>query len=312
MPDTTAPAFGANELSADAMQRLADFTAPYRVDGRAPIRLDDHDPADLRDLRRADRREARQWLDERTTWLANRQHTLAAQGRWAVLVVLQGRDAAGKDSTIRHVMARMNPQGCNVTAFGVPTSEELKHDFLWRYHRHLPARGDVGVFNRSYYEEALVVRVHRAHLDSQRLPDALTRDGLWDRRLADIRAFEEYLGRNGVLVVKLFLNISRDEQKRRFLKRLEEPEKHWKFASEDIRDRARWDDYTKAYEAVFNATALPDAPWHIVPADNKWFARLVTASILVSEIGKLSLEYPNPFAADPNALAAARRRLANE
>lgn len=305
-------AFGGNELGADEIRRVADFVAPYRVDGGQRIRLADHGPAHLGNLRRGDRRTAQQWLDEHSRWLANRQRTLAAQGRWAVLVVLQGRDAAGKDGTIRHVLAAMNPQGCRVTAFGVPTSEELKHDFLWRYHRHVPARGEVGVFNRSYYEEALVVRVHRAHLDSQRLPDAATGKGVWERRLADIRAFEEYLGHNGVLVIKLFLNLSKDEQKRRFLKRLEAPEKHWKFASEDIRDRSRWDAYTQAYEAAFNATATPDAPWHIVPADNKWFARLVTASILVDQIGRLDLAYPDPFAADPNALAAARRQLASE
>ena len=312
MPDTTSAAFGANELSAKTIQSLHDFTAPYRVDGSSPIRLADHDAADLGDLNRSHRHRARLLLEERATWLANRQRTLAAQGRWAVLVVLQGRDAAGKDSTIRHVMARMNPQGCGVTAFGVPTSEELKHDFLWRYHRHLPARGEVGVFNRSYYEEVLVVRVHRAILDGQRLPGTATGAGVWEHRLADIHAFEQYLARNGVLVVKLFLHLSKDEQKRRFLKRLEEPEKHWKFAPEDIRDRARWEAYTRAYEAAFDATASPEAPWYIVPADHKWFARLVTASILVSEIGKLDLAYPNPFAADPNALAAARRQLASE
>lgn len=304
--------FNTNELGPDEIERVAEFAVPYRVDGGQPIRLADHDPAHLGTLRRGDRRAAQRWLDELSRWLANRQRILAADGRWAVLVVLQGRDAAGKDSAIRRVLAAMNPQGCRVTSFGVPTSEELKHDFLWRYHRHLPARGEVGVFNRSYYEEALVVRVHRAHLDSQRLPETATGDGLWERRLADIRAFEEYLGRNGVLVVKLFLNLSKDEQRRRFLKRLEAPEKHWKFAPEDIRDRARWDAYTHAYEAAINATASPDAPWHIVPADNKWFARLVTASILVHQIGRLNLAYPNPFAADPDALAAARRQLASE
>lgn len=305
-------ASGANESPGDDVQSLADFTAPYRVDGAVRVRLADHDPAAPGNWGPADRRPAARRLAALSQWLADRQRTMAADGRWAVLVVLQGRDAAGKDGAIRHVLAHMNPQGCRVTAFGVPTSEELRHDFLWRYHRHVPARGEVGVFNRSYYEEALVVRVHRAHLESQRLPATATGTGLWERRLADMRAFEEYLGRNGVLLVKLFLNISRDEQKRRFLRRLEAPEKHWKFTPEDIRDRSRWDAYTRAYEDAFNATASATAPWHLVPADNKRFARLVTASILAHELGRLNLRYPNPFAADPNALAAAQRELASE
>ena len=304
--------FGANELTDAQIDELAAFAEPYRFEGGERLRLSQRDPADTGGLSAGAKRAARGWLDERAGWLGNRQRTLAAQGRWAVLIVLQGRDASGKDSTIRHVMSRMNPQGCNVTAFGPPTSEELRHDFLWRYHRHVPARGEVGVFNRSYYEEALVVRVHRRHLDSQHLPASLTGEGLWERRLEDINAFETHLVRNGVAIVKLFLHISKDEQKRRFLKRLEEPEKHWKFAAEDIRDRATWDAYTRAYETVFDATAHPEAPWHVVPADNKWFARLLTASILVSEVARLDLKYPNPFAADPNALAAARRALRGE
>ena len=236
----------------------------------------------------------------------------AAQGRWAVLVVLQGRDAAGKDSLIRHVIAGLNPQGCDVTSFGVPSAEELRHDFLWRYHRHLPPRGSVAVFNRSHYEEVLVVRVDPRHLPSQHLPASLVGPDVWDRRLHDIATFEDYLARNGTAIIKIFLHVSREEQRQRFLKRLREPAKHFKFSPADIRDRARWDAYTEAYEAALGTTSRPFAPWYVVPADHKWYARLAVAAILVHEIAKLDLSHPAPLLAEPETLAAARHALENE
>ena len=307
--------FGDNELSDEQLAQLATFVQPYLAapwDAERPVRLSDYDPQDTGGLKPHNKSEARAWLRDRAGWLADRQRTLAAQGRWAVLVVLQGRDAAGKDSTIRHVMSRMNPQGCHVTSFAEPTSLELRHDFLWRYHQHLPARGDVGIFNRSHYEEVLVVRVRPEHLESQKLPASLVTEGIWDQRLRDINAFEEHLAHNGTLIIKMFLNLSMKEQRKRFQRRLNTPDKHWKFSPSDIRDRKHWDAYTHAYEAALNATSKPYAPWYVVPADNKWFARLLVASIIVSEVAKLDLHFPNPFAGHPEILEEARQSLARE
>ena len=313
MPMNSIPAdLGAGGADSHAMRKLAGAVLRYRIDRVGPVRLAEYDPAGTGPFEASDKRRARGLLAAHNDWLRGRQRALAAQGHWAVLVVLQGRDAAGKDSTIRHVLSGLNPQACEVTPFDVPNAEELRHDFLWRYHRHLPQQGKVGVFNRSHYEEVLVVRVHAEHLHSQHLHPTLIGDDIWDRRLHDIASFEDYLTRNGTAIVKIFLNISKEEQKRRFLKRLDEPAKHFKFSPSDIRDRKDWDAYTHVYEAALGATAAPLAPWYVVPADNKWFARLAVASILVQEVARLDLARPDPFLADPAALQAARRALANE
>ena len=294
-----------------AALELTETVRRYRVD-QSPVSLAAHDPADTGPFTAHDRQLAGALLRAHVAWLAGRQRALAAQGQWAVLLVLQGRDAAGKDSLIRHVMSGMNPQACDVTAFDVPNAEELRHDFLWRYHRHLPGRGEMGVFNRSHYEEVLVVRVHREHLRSQRLHASLVGPNVWDDRLRDIATFEDYLTRNGTAILKIFLNVSKEEQRLRFLRRLREPAKHFKFSPSDIRDRALWDAYTEAYEAALGATSTARAPWYVVPADHKWYARLAVAAILVREVAGLDLEGPDPPLADPEALRAARAALENE
>ena len=217
---------------------------------------------------------------------------LYAQDRWALLLIFQAMDAAGKDGTIKHVMSGVNPQGCQVFSFKQPSAEELDHDFLWRYVRRLPERGRIGIFNRSYYEEVLVVRVHPELLKRQKLPPKLVGKRIWDERLADIAHFEHYLTRQGTIVLKFFLHVSREEQKKRFLERLDEPEKNWKFSAADVRERGFWDDYMHAYEEAIRATASKHAPWFVVPADNKWFTRLVVAAAIVEAVEVLDLAYP--------------------
>jgi PPK2 family polyphosphate:nucleotide phosphotransferase len=221
-------------------------------------------------------------------------------------------DAAGKDGTIKHVMSGVNPQGCQVSSFKQPSAMDLSHDFLWRSVKRLPERGRIGIFNRSYYEEVLVVRVHEEILRRQRLPSRLVGKRIWDERLADIAHFEDYLARQGTIVLKFFLHLSREEQKKRFLARLDRPEKHWKFSSSDVRERQYWDDYMKAYEAAIGTTATKHAPWFVVPADNKWFTRLVVAAAIVEAVEMLDLEFPTVDAARKKELAAARAALARE
>jgi PPK2 family polyphosphate:nucleotide phosphotransferase len=237
---------------------------------------------------------------------------LYAQNRWSLLLVFQAMDAAGKDSTIKHVMSGVNPQGVQVYAFKQPSAEELDHDYLWRSLRCLPERGRIGIFNRSYYEEVLVVRVHQELLRRQRLPKELVTDDIFDQRLEDIAGLERYLAHNGVLVLKFFLNVSRKEQKRRFLDRLNEPEKHWKFSASDVKERAFWKDYMAAYEKAIRATATKHAPWYVVPADKKWFTRLVVAAAIVDALARLNLRYPEVDDAKKRELAAARKALESE
>lgn len=306
--DSVLADLGAKGADGGAAHELTEAVRRYRID-RAPVCLADHDPADTGPFTTRDRGLARALLRAHSAWLTDRQRALAAQGQWAVLVVLQGRDAAGKDSLIRNVMSGLNPQSCDVTSFGVPNEEELRHDFLWRCQRHLPAQGTVGVFNRSHYEEVLVVRVRPDHLEAQRLHPSLIGPDIWDQRLRDIAAFEDYLTRNGTAIVKIFLNVSKEEQKERFLGRLRNPAKHFKFSPSDIRDREHWDAYTEAYEAALGATSTPHAPWYVVPADRKWYARLAVASILVHAIAELDLDRPAPLLADPETLQAARAAL---
>ena len=281
--------------------RLKTLAAPCRVTGARGFRLRNHDPADTSGLR-LEKKSARDLLEHGVAQLSTLQEMLYAQDRWAVLLIFQAMDAAGKDSAIKHVMSGVNPQGCEVWSFKAPSSEELDHDYMWRCARRLPERGRIGIFNRSYYEEVLVVRVHPELLTRQKLPPKLVSKRLWQERFEDVRNFERYLTRNGVLILKFFLNVSKDEQKRRFLARLDEPEKHWKFQPGDVAERHYWDRYMNAYEEMIRATSTPYAPWHVVPADNKWYTRLVVAAAVIEGLEGLNLSYPT---IDP----AARKRL---
>jgi PPK2 family polyphosphate:nucleotide phosphotransferase len=281
----------------------------YRVTKGKRFRLKDVDPDDTYGLRSEFKDEAKALLQQGVQTLAEWQDKLYAQDRWAVLLVFQAMDAAGKDGTIKHVMSGVNPQGCEVASFKAPSSEELDHDFLWRCMPWLPNRGHIGIFNRSYYEEVLVVRVHPEYLAAQKLPPQLATRRIWDERYEDINNFERYLTRNGTVIRKFFLHVSKAEQKKRFLERLTEPEKHWKFAAADVRERAHWDDYMKAYEAMIRATAAPHAPWYVVPADNKWFTRMVVAAAVVEAMESLDLRYPKVDKKKRAELAEARALL---
>lgn len=282
---------------------------PYRVTNGKKFCLKDYDPGDTGDLKSEEKPRAAEALKVGVQALAELQDVLYAQDRWSVLLVFQAMDAAGKDGTIKHVMSGVNPQGCQVTSFKVPTSDDLDHDFLWRCMKQLPERGRIGIFNRSYYEETLVVRVHPEFLAGQKLPPELVTKHIWDERFQDIRAFERYLARNGTIVLKFFLHVSRDEQKKRFLERVEHPEKNWKFSANDIKERAHWDDYMKAYEETIRATATEDAPWFVVPADNKWFTRVVVSSAIIDSLAALDLKYPRLTAAQRAELATAKETL---
>ncbi|HEX5262254.1 MAG TPA: polyphosphate kinase 2 family protein [Phenylobacterium sp.] len=293
------------------IERLKRYVHPYRVTDGKGFRLKGFDPGDTGGLQ-IGKREAAELLQGGSEWLATEQDMLYAQDRWSLLLIFQAMDAAGKDGTIKHVMSGVNPQGCQVYSFKQPSAEDLDHDFLWRYVRRLPERGRIGIFNRSYYEEVLVVRVHQQLLEPQKLPPELVTKRIWDQRLADIARFEEYLSRQGVLVLKFFLNVSRDEQKKRFMDRLDKPAKHWKFSPSDVRERRYWHDYMQAYEAAIGATAASHAPWFVVPADNKWFTRLVVAGAIVEAVESLALHYPKVGEATKAELAKAREELAAE
>jgi len=292
----------------DIIAAMRKYTDPFRVTKGKDFRLKDCDPGDTLGLK-MDKREAAELLERGSEWLAMEQDMLYAQDSWAVLLVFQAMDAAGKDGTIKHVMSRVNPQGCAVHSFKQPSDLELSHDFLWRYAIRAPERGRIGIFNRSYYEEALVVRVHQDLLKAQKMPAKLVGKGVWDERLADIARFENYLTRQGVVILKFFLNLSNKEQKKRFMQRLDKPEKNWKFSAADVRERRYWDDYMRAYEEAIRATASKDAPWFVVPADNKWFTRLVVAAAIVEAVEKLDLEYPQVTPDQKKDLAAARAEL---
>ncbi len=293
------------------LETIRKYTDPFRVTKGKGFRLKDFDPGDTQGLK-LDKQEAAELLERGSDWLAMEQDILYAQDSWSVLLVFQAMDAAGKDGTIKHVMGPINPQGCEVHSFKQPSSEELSHDFLWRYATKVPQRGRIGIFNRSYYEEVLVVRVHQELLKAQKIPPRLESKGIWDERLADIARFEDYLTRQGVVVLKFYLNLSRKEQKKRFMERLDKPEKNWKFSSSDVRERGYWDDYMHAYQEAIRATATKEAPWYVVPADNKWFTRLVVAAAIVEAVEKLDLAYPKVTAAQKQDLAAARDQLIAE
>lgn len=282
---------------------------PYRVTHGKKFRLKDFDPGDTGDLKSEDKPRAKEALQTGIRALSELQDMLYAQDRWSVLLVFQAMDAAGKDGTIKHVMSGINPQGCHVTSFKTPTSEDLDHDYLWRCQKNLPERGRIGIFNRSYYEETLVVRVHPEFLAGQKLAPELVTKHIWDERFQDIRAFERYLTRNGTIVRKFFLHVSKEEQKKRFLERIDEPAKHWKFSANDVKERAHWDAYMDAYEQTIRETATEDSPWYVVPADNKWFTRAVVAGAVIDALASLDLHYPKVTAAQRKVLAAARETL---
>ncbi|GGC61840.1 hypothetical protein GCM10011504_45100 [Siccirubricoccus deserti] len=280
----------------------------YRVETGKGFQLKDHDPADTAGFK-VDKPTAAALLQEGVERLAALQDMLYAQDRWAVLCIFQAMDAAGKDGAIKHVFSGVNPQGCHVESFKAPGPVEKDHDFLWRHLRALPARGMIGIHNRSWYEEVLVARVHPEILEGQRLPPALRTKRIWNERLADIAAVEAYLGRQGVKVVKFFLHVSKEEQRERFLKRIEEPEKHWKFSAGDVAERRHWNAYQDAYEKAIRATSTAQAPWYVVPADNKWFTRLVVAEALAVTLEGLDLHYPKVDEAALARLQAARAEL---
>jgi PPK2 family polyphosphate:nucleotide phosphotransferase len=293
----------------EVLDRIQKYVHPFRITKGKGFQLKDFDPGDTRGLE-LDKGEAAGLLQSGTAWLAEEQDMLYAQNRWSLLLVFQAMDAAGKDSTIKHVMSGVNPQGCQVVSFKQPSSEDLDHDFMWRYARRLPERGQIGIFNRSYYEEVLVVRVHEEILKRQQLPLPLVSKRIWDERLADIANFEDYFTRQGTIVLKFFLNVSREEQKKRFMQRLEQPDKNWKFSASDVHERKFWDDYMNAFQEAIRATATKHAPWYVVPADNKWFTRLVVAAAIVEAVEALNLTYPKVDAEKKKELAAARAELA--
>jgi len=293
----------------ELIKRARRFAKPFRVTDGAGFRLKHVDPSDTLGYGSEDKPRAKEALAMGVEVLAELQDMLYAQDRWAVLLVFQAMDAAGKDGTIKHVMSGVNPQGCQVYSFKAPSAEELDHDFLWRCMRYVPERGRIGIFNRSYYEETLVVRVHPAFLAQQKLPRELVTKDIWKGRFHDIRSFERYLTRNGVVIRKFFLHVSRQEQKRRFLERLENPEKNWKFSANDIKERAFWDDYMKAYEDTIRETATKAAPWYVVPADNKWFTRVVVSAAIIDALSELDLHYPKVDKTRLKDLAAAKQAL---
>ena len=289
--------------------RARQFVKPYRITDGSDFRLKDVDPAGTGSLESEDAAAAKEVLQEGIDLLAEYQNMLYAQDRWSVLLIFQAMDAAGKDGTIKHVMSGVNPQGVQVFSFKAPSAEELDHDYLWRSMRCLPERGRIGIFNRSYYEEVLVARVHPEVVERQKLPQRLVTKDIWEERYEDIRNFEQYLSRNGTVVRKFFLHVSKGEQKRRFMARLDEPEKNWKFSASDVLERRHWKDYQRAYEDAIRATATKQAPWYVIPADNKWFTRLAVAAAIVDTLAGLELHYPVVDDAKRAALEEARREL---
>ena len=294
-----------------AEHRLVKLASRFTVtDGRS-FRLGDFDPGDTKGFS-ATKEEAEALLQDTVQRISSLQATLYARDQWSVLLILQAMDAAGKDSAIKNVFSGLNPQGLQVFSFKAPSAEELDHDFLWRTTVRLPERGRIGVFNRSYYEEVLVVRVHNELLQSERLPEAVVGRGIWSQRYEGITAFERHLARNGYVIRKFFLHVSRDEQARRFIKRLDEPDKRWKFSMGDVRERERWPQYMRAYEDAVQKTATPEAPWVVVPADRKWFARLVIAGAVLGALEQLKLRPPRVSAGHERELKEVRETLARE
>ena len=298
------------ELDPKRIRRLAQS---LRVKPGSTITLPkDLDPGYTADFTDKDEKDAKAFLEQGVAMLAEYQDRLAAQNTQALLIVIQGMDAAGKDGTIKHVMSGVNPQGVDVWSFKQPSEEELGHDYLWRADQRLPARGKMGIFNRSHYEEVLVVRVHREALGAEHLPKAVPSQELWQQRFRDINAWERYLVDNGIHVVKLFLNLSKEEQRKRFLSRIDEPEKNWKFTAADIHERKYWDDYQRAYADMLSNTSTEWAPWYAIPADHKWFARIAAGAVIVDALIAIDPQYPTVGAKERQALEQARRELLAE
>ena len=293
----------------DVINAAHRLSKPYRVENGKGFRLKDIDPGDTGELKSEDKPRAKEALEMGVEALAELQSVLYAQDRWSVLLIFQAMDAAGKDGTIKHVMSGVNPQGCQVSSFKGPTSVDLDHDYLWRCVKELPERGRIGIFNRSYYEETLAVRVHPEFLAGQKLPEECVTKRIWDERFQDIRAFERYLHRNGTIVRKFFLHLSKGEQQKRFLSRLDLPEKNWKFSANDAKERGYWKDYMKAYEETIRETATEDSPWYVVPADNKWFTRVIVAAAVIDALASLNLRYPEVSDAKREELAVVRQVL---
>lgn len=295
----------------ELIKRASKFATPFRITKGSKLRLKDIDPGDTLHLQSELKPRAKEILSLGVHLLAEFQDMLYAQDRWSVLIILQAMDAAGKDSTIKHIMSGVNPEGCQVHSFKAPSEEDLDHDYLWRCIKCLPNRGNIGIFNRSYYEDTLVVRVHKELLYKQKLPPKLVTRKIWKERFQDIRNFERYLTRNGIVIRKFFLHVSKEEQERRFMERIEDPEKNWKFSPNDIKERACWDDYMNAYEDMISNTATKEAPWYEVPADNKWFTRLAVAAGIVDALASLNLEYPKVDDKKLAELTAAKETLIN-
>lgn len=279
----------------------------FRVESGKHFRLKDYDPSETGHW--CSKEDSPEILQQGIARMAELQDKLYAENTWSLLLIVQAMDAAGKDGIVKHVMTGINPQGCQVYSFKAPSEPELQHDFLWRTTRVLPERGHIGIFNRSYYEEVLVVRVHPEILKSQRTPPSLVGKNVWEERFEDIRCFERHMARNGTVIRKFFLNVSKKEQKKRFLARLDEPEKNWKFSAADIHERKYWDDYQKAYEDMIANTSTKEAPWYVVPADNKWFTRLVVSTVVVETLESLDLAYPKVDPAKKKELEAAKKLL---
>jgi PPK2 family polyphosphate:nucleotide phosphotransferase len=293
----------------EILKRVKSLTEPFRVEAGSKFRLKDVDPGDTLHFKSEDKPAVTEALANGIEVMRELQDKLYAQDQWAVLLIFQALDAAGKDGAIKHVMSGINPQGCQVFSFKGPSAEELDHDYLWRCMKCLPERGRIGIFNRSYYEETTAVRVHPEFLNGQKLPKKLVTDKIWDQRFKDISNFERYLTRNGVIVRKFFLHLSKGEQKKRFLARLDRPDKNWKFSVNDAKERGYWKDYMKAYEETIRNTATDYAPWYVVPADNKWFTRVVVASAVIEALASLDLEYPAVGKEKLKELDAARQTL---
>jgi PPK2 family polyphosphate:nucleotide phosphotransferase len=285
------------------------LSKPYRITNGKKFRLKDIDPGDIGDLKAEDKSRAKEALQIGVQALQELQDVLYAQDRWSLLLIFQAMDAAGKDGAIKHVMSGVNPQGCQVSSFKGPSSEDLDHDYLWRCVKHLPERGRIGIFNRSYYEETLVVRVHPEFLAGQKLPKECVTKHIWEDRFQDIRAFERYLHRNGTVVVKFFLHLSKREQQKRFLERIDNADKNWKFSINDAKERGFWDDYMEAYEETIQETATENSPWYVVPANNKWFTRVIVAAAVIDALASLDLHYPEVSASKRKELAEAKKAL---
>ncbi len=292
------------------LERVRKAIKPYRISNGKSFKLKDFDPSDTGEFGKGDKGRFKEVLDEGILILREMQERLYADDSWAILLIFQAMDAAGKDGAIKHVFSGINPQGCQVTSFKSPSSEELDHDYLWRCNKNLPERGRFGIFNRSYYEEVLVVRVHPEYLGAQKLP--VQKNNIWKKRFQDISQFEKYLGNNGILVRKFFLNVSKKEQKKRFMERLDKPEKNWKFSSADAKERQHWNEYMDAYEDMIRNTASENAPWYVIPADNKWFARVLVAGAIIEALDSLDLKFPVLDEKKLADLKIAREALMNE